>query len=451
MDGTKRATATIGALLALLVFPAVAQATENQRLVGDVTITGSEGRDDLAVSFDRSSDRILVVPAAILTDSAGTACVNDVDPGTNRPTRTTCRVGDPSFQNPTDLTLDLRGGNDAASVVVDPLSRASVSDVAVFGGAGNDSISIDHQLGRTLSGGDGDDTMAAPGLVGPNRRVSWIGGAGLDVANFAGEFTSFRDSAGEFRTVPVHVNASVPAKQVVHSRAGEAGSLVGVRTDALDSIESFVGGSEGDVLTGDGGPNSLIGGAGPDNISGGEGSDTLAGENGIDQLDGGTGADLLDGGISIDTFKSKATDGGDTYLVRDGFLEEIGCVKADIVVADLADKVGDLQSCSSVSVAQAKHRFDTAITGNDLRRADGAVKVRLACPPDKSEACQGKLRGSWSRGSLGSANYRIPLGGFRTVRIADVPPGAEVRLKLTETDADGLPREVVETRRVRRR
>jgi hypothetical protein len=328
-----------------------------------------------------------------------------------------------------------------------------IQGIVASGGAGNDTIAIESLgIDATLQGGDGDDVLSAAGRKDQGRSdmgVVWNGGPGVDTAIFGGASAANADSV----VVPAHVNASLLTNTVAYSvirtnTTTGARELRTVRTEPLDGIENLTGGAVGDVLTGDKGPNLLVGGDGPDNLIGGEGADDLDGEGGLDLLDGGAGGDTLDGGVGIDAFAKG--DGFETYLMRDGFQEKITCTEGDVVVADLADIVSGQSSCASLSVAQAKHRLDTTVISKSLRRSDGAVKVRLWCPRKKTEACQGTLRASWSRGSLGSERYRIPVGAFRTVRVDAAPPGAKVKLKLTEVDADGLPRKVLATRRVKR-
>ena len=456
MAGSMRARgftlAMAGAVAVLLALPASSAATSDQRLQGDLTVTGSEGRDDLSVKLVNRNGLIEIVPAATLRNAAGETCVNTTDPFTGRAVSTTCGM---SVTQPFTLTIDLRGGNDAVQAIYDPTSSgAFIGEMVASGGAGNDTIGIESPgIDATLLGGDGDDVLSASGRKDQGRSdrgIAWNGGLGADTANFAGATAANADSV----VVPTHVNASLIANTVAYSVI-RTNTTTGVRelrtikTEPLDGIENLTSGSVGDILTGDKGPNVLAGGAGPDNLFGIEGADDLTGEGGLDLLDGGVGADTLDGGVGVDSFAKG--DGFETYLMRDGFLEKITCAESDVVVADLADIISGQSNCASLSIAQAKHRFDTTVAGKALRRSDGAIKVRLFCPRRKTEACQGRLRASSGRGSLGSKRYRIAVGGFRTLRVGAAPRGAKVKLKLTEVDADGLPRKVIETRRVKRR
>jgi len=77
-------------------------------------------------------------------------------------------------------------------------------------------------------------------------------------------------------------------------------------------IEAAIGGSAGDVITGNtvandlqgrGGDDTISGGAGDDHVSGGDGHDILSGDEGDDVVDGGDGNDVIAGG------------GGNDYLL----------------------------------------------------------------------------------------------------------------------------------------
>lgn len=145
------------------------------------------------------------------------------------------------------LTSSAAVGGDATGDTftnVNSVSGSAFADTLV-GSSGND----------RFDGGAGNDYLT--GRTGADQLV---GGAGIDTAQYA-------DS-----TVGVQVN--------LLSGTGAGGSAAG---DTLSGIESVVGSTHDDVLTGDGGANGLWGDAGND------------------VLDGGLGADRLDGGTGVDT------------------------------------------------------------------------------------------------------------------------------------------------------
>jgi len=140
-----------------------------------------------------------------------------------------------------------------------------------------------------LDGGEGLDTIRGDGgndtLLGGLGADTLIGGNGNDTASF------------EKARNPVTVN-------LIDGTAGGDGA------DTLTGIEHVLGSTHDDIITGDGGPNSLDGARGEDSISGmggddtirgGTGDDTLRGNAGDDHLRGQAGNDVLNGGAGTDT------------------------------------------------------------------------------------------------------------------------------------------------------
>ena len=148
-------------------------------------------------------------------------------------------------------------GNTAAVVRVGGLAEDTVAGIEnLRGGTGDDTL-IGDDLANVLEGGAGNDALAGRG---GNDVLD--GGAGIDTASYA-------EKAGA----------------IVVALAGAANAVVtvaGVAEDTLRNIENVVGGTGGDMITGDAAANLL---------SGGSGDDTLAGGGGVDTLDGGTGTD----------------------------------------------------------------------------------------------------------------------------------------------------------------
>ena len=107
----------------------------------------------------------------------------------------------------------------------------------LFGGSGND----------TFDGGTGADTL--------------IGGPGMDTANYS------------FSSAGVNVN--------LLTGLGSGGDAQG---DILGGIESIIGSTHDDVLTGDNAANTLDGRSGNDTLKGGAGNDTIDGAGGIDTI-----------------------------------------------------------------------------------------------------------------------------------------------------------------------
>ncbi len=134
----------------------------------------------------------------------------------------------------------------------DSFSAVGIEKLLIYGGAGNDSITIDESvtIATEIYGGSGDDSI--------------IGGSG-DNLIFGGE--------GQDR---------------IYARGGN---------------DELYGGEGGDIIEG---------GAGNDVLYGGAGNDTLRGFAGDDALYGGLGNDTLEGGVDNDTYYFANDFGNDT-------------------------------------------------------------------------------------------------------------------------------------------
>ncbi len=166
-----------------------------------------------------------------------------------------------------------------------------MDDDSVSGGGGNDSIggasgddSLEGDAGRDyLNGGSGDDCFEDGNGSGRDR---YVGGNGVDTVDYS---------------------AATQSVTVTLVDGTATGTTIG--TDALALIENIIGGSAGDVLTGNGRENRIAGGAGADTLNGGAGDDSLYGGADDDVLRGGSGDDKLVGGFGADTFAFALGDG----------------------------------------------------------------------------------------------------------------------------------------------
>jgi Ca2+-binding RTX toxin-like protein len=172
--------------------------------------------------------------------------------------------GDKATGDGSANTLEGRNGNDSLN-----------------GGAGND----------RLLGGNGGDT-----LIGSTGADTLSGGPGLDKADYS--------SRKNRVTVTIGLGAN--------------DGVAGEKDNVLDDVETVVGGSGPDVLTGEDGANTLSGGAG---------ADQLKGLGGDDKLNGGPGKDVLVGGS-----------GDEVITAKDGAKDTIDCGTGnDRVTVDAID------------------------------------------------------------------------------------------------------------------
>ena len=210
-------------------------------------------------------------------------------------------------------TLDVVGttGNDTISVAVsgddvivtnDSASETyptySVSQIAIFGGAGNDTVSLAGEpIGATVSGAGGDDS-----ITGGAGNDSLRGGAGNDTIGGAGGNDTVIGGAGD------------------------------------DCVK---GGAGNDLLAGGPGNDTLHGGVGNDTLSGGIGDDCVSGNDGNDSIIAGSGSSVLSAGPGNDTITGSilAGDLADTIYCGPGADSILSGVNDSIIGQTAQDTV----------------------------------------------------------------------------------------------------------------
>lgn len=195
------------------------------------------------------------------------------------------------------VVVDLGAGHGGATP--DDDAYQSIENVI---GTGNADVLTGSTVGNQLVGGGGDDELW--GLAGMDTL---IGGTGTDQLH-GGPHTDAASYAGH----PVGVTADLD---------GVADDGLPGENDLIAAdVETLIGSSYGDTLTGDPAGNLLIGdscppqvplcfGGGNDVLDGGGGGDWLLGGFGDDTLSGGPGLDSLDGGLGND-WCDAGVDGG---------------------------------------------------------------------------------------------------------------------------------------------
>jgi len=203
-------------------------------------------------------------------------------------------------------------------------------DITIYGGSGNDLISLssyaeNNLIKYTLGDGNdkiydfnGDDTLSIGGgsystkksgddiivTVGKGK-ISLIGAASLSKVNIKGtKATSTTLTVTNSTKSPVTVDSAV--KTINASKRTTAIKITG---NSL--ANTITGGSKNDTIYGKAGNDSILGNAGNDKISGGDGNDKIYGGNGNDSLWGNAGNDSLWGGAGKDTFIYAKGDGKD--------------------------------------------------------------------------------------------------------------------------------------------
>jgi Ca2+-binding RTX toxin-like protein len=179
--------------------------------------------------------------------------------------------------NTTATGLDASGGAGTGAALSDAiyLVGSNVADVLVGGGGGDELFAAAGS--DALRGGIGDDELK-PGL----GEDTIEGGPGTDVVDYL-----FATTTG----IVVDLERSGPQP------TGGAG------TDSIESVEDIRGTQFTDLLSGDGGPNSIFsssgedfldGRGGPDAITAGAGADTIQARDGVrDVIDCGDDTDAV--------------------------------------------------------------------------------------------------------------------------------------------------------------
>jgi Ca2+-binding RTX toxin-like protein len=240
---------------------------------------------------------------------------------------------------------------------------ANTSLIQVFGGAGNDTISLDETNGALpsaqLFGGDGNDTLIGGSgndqlfggagndtLIGKGGNDLLFGGDGNDTLIGGGGNDQVFGGAGNDLMIWNPGDGSdlfeggdgIDTAEVNGGNASENFTITAngsrVRLDRIDPAPFFLdigttenlvlhAGGGDDVITAGNGLANLInltldGGAGNDTITGGDGNDTLIGGDGNDVVTGGRGNDTAQLGNGDDTFIWNPGDGSDVVDGGDG-------------------------------------------------------------------------------------------------------------------------------------
>ncbi|MDO5296580.1 MAG: M91 family zinc metallopeptidase [bacterium] len=265
------------------------------------------------------------------------------------------------------------GTNGGLSVDVNGQKYELTADQAqrliIYGGAGNDQITVDAAVINDLviMGGAGDDTIQGGSgndtIVGGQGNDVLKGGKGMDRITDDAGFNKIYGEDGDDVLIAhsdaVDSSGKNAYANVIYGGAGRDYIEGGNASDYLS------GGAGYDVIYGLGGNDVLSGGAGKDYLDGGEGDDTLFGGSGNDNLVGGVGNDKLYGGADNDVVVGgKGTDtvyGGDG---SDSIITSGNDTLADKADGDTVTTVKDMNIPSNFYVTGDK--YETARIKSDL-------------------------------------------------------------------------------------
>lgn len=301
--------------------------------------------------------------------------------------------------------------------------------VTVFGGDGNDTLR-GSPGNDFLNGERGNDTLHglanSDDLTGGPGRDRVFGGSGDDDL-FDGETDaqaapdlyrggSSRDTRfGRDKGDTIDYSKRTRALDIDLSRGRPKH---GGDRDVIRGLESIVGSSAGDRLSGDGddnwldgrgGDDRLRGRGGDDNVRGESGNDTVRGDDGSDQVFGGTGRDGLYGGS-----------GDDEVFSRDGQPETVNCGTGEDTAP--TSRIDTLRDCEVGSSQRLQVRVNPEVEGSTATFGVSCVSER---------GCSGTL----TLASLDGEAYGS--GDF-----SDLPHGADlftpVDVTLTQAGQDAL-------------
>ena len=401
------------ALLTLLLLPGAASAatatadvrTRNGVELGPVTFQAARGeRNDVTVTnangalrFHDDANRVRARGDCDQVDRHTAICPSTEDIAQ-------IRLGDRNDSAAVESLVTVLGGNG------NDVLRGSAGDDRLNGERGNDTL---HGLGR------GDDLTGGPG------RDRVFGGSGDDEL-FDGETdaqaaadlyrggssrdTRFQADMGDTidyskRRRPLDIDLS-------RSRVN-----FGAERDVVRGLESIVGGSGPDRLSGDGDDNWLDGNGGGDLIRARGGDDLVRGEGGNDRVSGDDGNDYLSGESGTDALSGG--DGDDQVTSRDSNAEIVACGPgADVAVATRIDTLRDCEVGAS-STLNVRTQPDEVLGNRAI--------FGVACPRDRG--CTGTLTLTGLDGtSYGAGDFaNLPHGAdvFRPVEVDLTPEGRE--------------------------
>ena len=274
-------------------------------------------------------------------------------------------------------TLSYAGTTEAVSVDLSAGSASGFASIAnienATGGSGDDTL-IGSALSNNLNGGDGADT-----LDGGTDNDTLVGGAGNDIyiANNGDTLTeTLAGLAGGTDLVLATTNLFTLANNVENLTFNGAGNFTG-NGNGLANVITANGGNDtlngaagNDTLNGGDGTDTLNGGADNDALLGGAGDDTLNGDAGVDRLTGGAGNDSMNGGNGNDVFVFAAGFGNDTIAGFDANPAG-GQDLLDVSAYGFADAAA-LNAAVTIVVGQ----FD-GLGGNDTRVTIGLDTITL--------------------------------------------------------------------------
>ena len=253
---------------------------------------------------------------------------------------------------------------------------------------------LDDPNRNSVGGGGGNDVFL---LARGTGRDAVTGGAGTDLASYAGRFTiGAPGSTGVHVTLDGQANDGDPSIDQLDSTSLGEGDNVGTDVENLDGTKRE------DRLIGNGFANVLFGDEGVDTLTGGTGEDTLIAR---EPAVAGTGtADVISCGAPSPLRTTTSTFGVITTSPGNDRLEK-----------DLADpRPADCELLVDMAVDEPA----PVKIAKSARRARGSrLNAKLTCPRAAKRRCRGTLRLAGRRAGSRVAKFAIKRGGKRTMTL----------------------------------
>jgi Ca2+-binding RTX toxin-like protein len=221
---------------------------------------------------------------------------------------------------PSTVLLDGGAGNDRIQIVARGDEVGEFVIATIFGGTGDDLVTIGGMQDGSVDLGDGADRLEFTGItqringqfnLGPGQDVIVYNRPVVDPATRwildfqAGDSGDRLELLGFLPISFVQQGADTLVIETINATARTVLTLRNVQASQLTAYNTggaLTGTAGPDTINGNDAANTIHGQAGDDQINGLGGNDQLYGDDGNDMLDGGTGADRLDGGPGNDTF-----------------------------------------------------------------------------------------------------------------------------------------------------
>jgi len=208
---------------------------------------------------------------------------------------------------------------DGQDVIETGIAVSAVTTIRVHGLDGNDTLTVDTNLGSVVSdmyGDSGNDTLTAGNghdyLYGGDGNDTLTGGLGNDrLYGQAGVDALYGNEGNDLLYIVDNVDSlnGGAGTDVADAQSATSGVTIdmtatGIETfygSSFDDVATAVGSTANVSLSGNGGNDAITGGDGHDYLYGGDGNDTLIGGLGGDRLYGQAGTDSLYGNDGDDT------------------------------------------------------------------------------------------------------------------------------------------------------